>query len=72
MDEDAALRAEPVIIHSLGPQYTIGELLHVLRELVAEYPQIVTLPVFHVEYGGLVPTRKVEIPRQGDMMVLDQ
>jgi hypothetical protein len=63
---------EPVVVQSRQGQFTIGELLQILRELVRENPAATALPVFHVEYGGIVPSRKVEIPREGDMMVIDQ
>ena len=65
-------QAEPVIIESQCGQFTIGELLRVLRDLLVEYPELASLPVFHVEHGGVVPSRKVEIPRSGDIMVIDQ
>ena len=63
---------EPVVVQSRQEQFTIAELLQILRELVRENPAAAALPVFHVEYGGIVPSRKIEIPREGDIMVIDQ
>jgi hypothetical protein len=64
--------AEPVIIESQRDQFTIGELVRVLQDLLIAYPELTSLPVFHVECGCVVPSRKVEIPRSGDMMVIEQ
>jgi hypothetical protein len=71
-DDYEMARVEPVVVLSKQDQFTIGELLHILREIVRENPAAADLPIFHVVYGGIVPSRKVEIPPQGDMMVIDQ
>ena len=64
--------APPIIIESQGQQFTIAELLNALRVLLSRHPELAGMPVFHVEYGGIVPSRKIEVPPEGEMMVIDQ
>jgi len=56
----------------LGPQFTIVELIEALRALLIRYPGLAHLPVFHAEGYGLIPSRKLEVPPDGSMMVIDQ
>jgi hypothetical protein len=71
--EDAEMPpAPPIVIQSQGSQFTIAELVDRLRMLLMRHPELASLPVFHVEYGGIVPSRRIEVPSEGDMMVIDQ
>ena len=63
---------QPITVESLGPQFTIVELMDALRALLIRYPGLAHLPVFHAEGYGLIPSRKLEVPPDGSMMVIDQ
>lgn len=40
---------------------TVGELLHLLQEILQEDPDAKKLPVYHTEFGGLVRSQSVEV-----------
>ncbi len=42
-------------------QLTVGELLRILENVVRKDPEAREMPVFHVEFGGLVPSTVVEV-----------
>jgi hypothetical protein len=71
--EDHAMPpALPIVIESEGQQFTIAELLNALRVLLVRHPELAGMPVFHAEYGGILPSRKIEVPPECEMMIIDQ
>ena len=61
-------KIEPTYHTVVDSQLTVGELLQILQAIVHKNPGAENMPVFHVEFGGLVPTTIAE--EEGEKLVI--
>ena len=54
-------QSQQTIYRARHGQLTVGELLRILENVVRKNPEARDIPVFHVEFGGLVPSTVVEV-----------
>jgi hypothetical protein len=56
-------------VEAKGGQLTLGEVLAALQEHLKANPEAASLPVFHVEFGGI--TRSLSLTIDGKMAVIE-
>jgi hypothetical protein len=61
-------QAQQTIYRARHGQLTVGELLRILENVLRKDPEATVMPVFHVEFGGLVPSTVVEV--EDDKLVI--
>ncbi len=61
-------QAQQAIYRTRHGQLTVGELFRILENVLRKDPEAKNMPVFHVEFGGLVPSTVVEV--EDDKLVI--
>lgn len=67
-DRAEKTKIEPTYHTVVDGQVTVGELLRILQSIVQRNSDAKHMPVFHVEFGGLVPSTIVE--EEGEKLVI--